>query len=102
MKIKRYTGTNTREVLTRIRNDLGAEAVILSNREIVGGVELMAAVDFDASRFPSDEQGETAVPVEASSSQAVAAPKAAAPAVTNVTQQSAAPPVPARAPAASA
>ncbi|MDY0331486.1 MAG: flagellar biosynthesis protein FlhF [Thiomonas sp.] len=56
MKIKRYTGTNTREVLTRIRNDLGADAVILSNREIVGGVELMAAVDFDASRFPSEEQ----------------------------------------------
>lgn len=102
MKIKRYTGTNTREVLTRIRNDLGAEAVILSNREIVGGVELMAAVDFDASRFPSDEQGETAVPVEASASQAVAAPKAAAPAVTNVAPQPAAPPVPARAPAASA
>jgi flagellar biosynthesis protein FlhF len=58
VKIKRYTGTNTREVLTRIRNDLGADAVILSNREIVGGVELMAAVDFDASRFPSEEQGE--------------------------------------------
>jgi flagellar biosynthesis protein FlhF len=58
VKIKRYTGTNTREVLTRIRNDLGADAVILSNREIVGGVELMAAVDFDASRFPSDEPGE--------------------------------------------
>ncbi|WP_079415210.1 flagellar biosynthesis protein FlhF [Thiomonas intermedia] len=55
MKIKRYTGTHTREVLTRIRNDLGADAVILSNREIVGGVELMAAVDFDASRFPSEE-----------------------------------------------
>ncbi len=60
MKIKRYTGTNTREVLTRIRNDLGADAVILSNREIVGGVELMAAVDFDTSRFPSDEAGEEA------------------------------------------
>jgi flagellar biosynthesis protein FlhF len=58
VKIKRYTGTNTREVLTRIRNDLGADAVILSNREIVGGVELMAAVDFDASRFPSEEPGE--------------------------------------------
>ncbi|MGC9185993.1 MAG: flagellar biosynthesis protein FlhF, partial [Thiomonas sp.] len=66
MKIKRYTGTNTREVLTRIRNDLGPDAVILSNREIVGGVELMAAVDFDASRFPSEEQeGEAAAPAAA-------------------------------------
>ena len=66
MKIKRYTGTNTREVLTRIRNDLGADAVILSNREIVGGVELMAAVDFDASRFPSEEhKDDAAAPVAA-------------------------------------
>jgi flagellar biosynthesis protein FlhF len=65
VKIKRYTGTNTREVLTRIRNDLGADAVILSNREIVGGVELMAAVDFDASRFPSEEQEGEAAPAAA-------------------------------------
>jgi flagellar biosynthesis protein FlhF len=56
VKIKRYTGTNTREVLTRIRNDLGPDAVILSNREIVGGVELMAAVDFDASRFAMEDE----------------------------------------------
>ena len=66
MKIKRYTGTNTREVLTRIRNDLGADAVILSNREIVGGVELMAAVDFDASRFPSDEHASDGAAVSVS------------------------------------
>ena len=88
MKIKRYTGTHTREVLTRIRNDLGADAVILSNREIVGGVELMAAVDFDASRFPTDEhEHETAAPAAAPATPAPAAqpastpvaPKAAAP-----------------------
>jgi flagellar biosynthesis protein FlhF len=77
VKIKRYTGTNTSEVLTRIRNDLGADAVILSNREIVGGVELMAAVDFDASRFPSDEAEEAAAATAASPAP-VAAPQAAA------------------------
>ncbi|WP_051848981.1 flagellar biosynthesis protein FlhF [Thiomonas sp. FB-Cd] len=55
MKIKRYTGTSTREVLARIRNDLGPDAVILSNREIVGGVELMAAVDFDASHIQAEQ-----------------------------------------------
>ncbi|SCC91129.1 putative Flagellar GTP-binding protein [Thiomonas sp. X19] len=54
MKIKRFTGTNTREVLARIRNDLGPDAVILSNREIVGGVELMAAVDFDANQIQAE------------------------------------------------
>ncbi len=56
MKIKRYTGANTREVLTRIRNDLGPDAVILSNREIVGGVELMAAIDFDASALTTEHE----------------------------------------------
>ncbi len=66
MKIKRYTGTSTREVLARIRGDLGPDAVILSNREIVGGVELMAAVDFDASSLqpePDADAGQGAQPV---------------------------------------
>ncbi len=58
MKIKRYTGTSTREVLARIRGDLGPDAVILSNREIVGGVELMAAVDFDASSLQPESDGD--------------------------------------------
>ncbi len=58
MKIKRYTGTSTREVLARIRGDLGPDAVILSNREIVGGVELMAAVDFDASSLQPEPDGD--------------------------------------------
>ncbi|WP_297909571.1 flagellar biosynthesis protein FlhF [Thiomonas sp.] len=58
MKIKRYTGTSTREVLARIRGDLGPDAVILSNREIVGGVELMAAVDFDAASLQPDAEAD--------------------------------------------
>lgn len=81
MKIKRYTGTSTREVLARIRADLGADAVILSNREIVGGVELMAAVDFDASRFPTDAAGDStpggSAPTAASASVASGGPRAA-------------------------
>ena len=76
MKIKRYTGANTREVLTRIRNDLGPDAVILSNREIVGGVELMAAVDFDANALPSEHESVAPRPAETAQPQ----PRAAAPA----------------------
>ena len=93
MKIKRYTGTNTREVLTRIRNDLGADAVILSNREIVGGVELMAAVDFDASRFPSDAVSDAPPPAvpAAPAAPAPATPRAAAPAVLATAPLAAAP-----------
>jgi flagellar biosynthesis protein FlhF len=101
MKIKRYTGTNTREVLTRIRNDLGADAVILSNREIVGGVELMAAVDFDASRLPSDAESEAAAPTVPAAPVAPAAPAAPAPATPRAAAP-AAPPVRATAPLAAA
>jgi flagellar biosynthesis protein FlhF len=73
VKIKRYTGKSTREVLARIRGDLGPDAVILSNREIVGGVELMAAVDFDASRLQAEPDAPEAPPVP---------PRVAAPAAT--------------------
>jgi flagellar biosynthesis protein FlhF len=100
VKIKRYTGTTTREVLTRIRNDLGPDAVILSNREIVGGVELMAAVDFDASRFPADEAGDAAVPNPAPA--AVAAPTQVAPTQVARTPPPAAAPARRAAPAAPA
>ncbi|MGC8467654.1 MAG: flagellar biosynthesis protein FlhF [Acidithiobacillus sp.] len=47
MKIRRFQGATTREVLAQIRSALGDEAVILSNREAAGGVEIVAAVDFD-------------------------------------------------------
>ena len=47
MKIRRFQGATTREVLAQIRSALGDEAVILSNREVAGGVEIVAAVDFD-------------------------------------------------------
>lgn len=34
MKIKRYTGSNTQEVLKKVKMDLGSEAVILNTRKI--------------------------------------------------------------------
>ncbi len=73
MKIKRYTGASTREVLARIRGDLGPDAVILSNREIAGGVELMAAVDFDASRLQAETVAAPAAAPSAVAPSAVAA-----------------------------
>ncbi len=47
MKIRRFQGSNTREVLGQIRQSLGADAVILSNRNLAEGVEIVAAIDFD-------------------------------------------------------
>ncbi len=47
MKIKRYIDKDMRQVLRRIREDQGPEAVILSNRRIDDGIEVIAAVDYD-------------------------------------------------------
>ena len=48
MKIKRYFAADMRRAIQMVREELGADAVILSNRKVNGGVELMAAVDYDA------------------------------------------------------
>jgi flagellar biosynthesis protein FlhF len=47
VKIKRFIGTDMREVLRRVRQDQGPDAVILSNRRVEGGIEVIAALDYD-------------------------------------------------------
>ncbi len=47
MKIKRYTDKDMRQVLRRVREDQGEEAVILSNRRVDDGIEIIAAIDYD-------------------------------------------------------
>lgn len=42
MNIKRFLGKNSREALSMVRKELGANAVILSNRAVHGGNEIMA------------------------------------------------------------
>jgi len=42
MNIRRFLGKNSREALTIVRKELGDDAVILSNRAVVGGNEIMA------------------------------------------------------------
>ena len=49
MKIQRYTAASMREALARIRAEQGEEAVILSTRRLEVGVEVVAAVDYDAA-----------------------------------------------------
>ncbi len=45
MKIKRYVAKDMRTALAQIKEELGADAVIMSNKKIPEGVELMAAID---------------------------------------------------------
>lgn len=47
MKIKRYLDKDMRQVLRRVREDQGPDAVILSNRRVEGGIEVIAAIDYD-------------------------------------------------------
>ncbi len=47
MKIRRYVARDMRSALAQIKEELGTEAVILSNKKIPEGVELMAAVDYN-------------------------------------------------------
>lgn len=47
MKIKRFVAPDMRTVLRRVREEQGPDAVILSNRSIDGGVEVVAATDYD-------------------------------------------------------
>ncbi len=46
MKIRRFVARDMRTALIEIKEELGADAVIMSNKKIPEGVELMAAVDY--------------------------------------------------------
>lgn len=51
MKIKRFFAPDTRQAIRMVREDQGPDAVILSNRRVKGGIEIIAAVDYDESIF---------------------------------------------------
>ncbi|TWI08012.1 flagellar biosynthesis protein FlhF [Aerolutibacter ruishenii] len=47
MRIKRFIAPDIRSALRMVRDEQGAEAVILSNRTTVDGIEIVAATDYD-------------------------------------------------------
>jgi len=47
MKIKRFFAPDIRRAMRMVRDELGAQAVILSNKNVDGGTEIVAARDFD-------------------------------------------------------
>lgn len=47
MKMKRYFAADARQALRELREEQGPDAVILTNRKVPGGVEIIAAVDYD-------------------------------------------------------
>lgn len=49
MKVKRFQAEDVRSTIRKVRETLGPDAVILSNKRINGGVEIVAAIDYDES-----------------------------------------------------
>ncbi|MEN3111497.1 flagellar biosynthesis protein FlhF [Uliginosibacterium paludis] len=49
VQVKRYVGRTAREALAAVKAELGADAVVLSNRAVEGGVEIVA--------MPSEQMG---------------------------------------------
>ncbi len=47
MKMKRYFAADARQALREVREEQGPDAVILSNRRVAGGVEIIAAIDYE-------------------------------------------------------
>ena len=82
MKIKRYVDKDMRLVLRRIRKDQGPDAVILSNRRVDEGIEVIAAVDYDQA-LVQQALGislDSAADIDSDTLAAIAEPDAGAPA----------------------
>ncbi len=59
--VKKFRAATTREALRMVRDALGANAIILSNRQVDGGVEIIAVADLDVAALSGQAE-----PVEAS------------------------------------
>ena len=47
MKVKRFFAQSMAEALKQVSEQMGPDAVILSNRKVDGGVEIVTALDYD-------------------------------------------------------
>lgn len=61
MKVKKFCAGTSRDALRQVRETLGPEAVILSNRQVEGGVEIMALASADISCLMVTSEQETEV-----------------------------------------
>ncbi|MCW8882531.1 MAG: flagellar biosynthesis protein FlhF [Sedimenticola sp.] len=64
MKIKRFFASDIRQALRQVREALGSDAVILSNKKVDGGIELVAAIDYDATAFTPQVESKPESPAQ--------------------------------------
>ncbi|MBD1553939.1 flagellar biosynthesis protein FlhF [Pseudomonas typographi] len=55
MQVKRFFAADMRQAMKLVRDELGADAAIIGNRRIAGGVELTAALDYALSALTPRE-----------------------------------------------
>lgn len=55
MQVKRFFAADMRTAMKLVRDELGADASIIGNRRVAGGVELTAALDYQVPAAPSRE-----------------------------------------------
>ena len=79
MQVRRYIAQDMRQALKQIREELGPEAVILSNKRVPGGVEILTALDYDATTFAvsSDEASTKTSAMDAGAKHSHSIPSAA-------------------------
>jgi len=65
MKIKRFVAPDMRQAMREVRDEQGADAVILSTRRFEDGVEIIAAVDYDEALVREAARHGAPLPVEA-------------------------------------
>lgn len=63
MKIKRFFATDMRGAIRQVRDEQGADAVILSTRSVEGGIEIISAIDFDETLVTKMAEGPGLAPV---------------------------------------
>lgn len=64
MKIKHYKAPDMRTALRQVRDAQGPDAVILSSRRIAGGVEVVAAIDYDGEEAMTEQLAQSAAPAD--------------------------------------
>ena len=63
MKIKRFFAKDMRSALAEVKEVLGPAAVIMSNKKVTGGIEIVAAVDFSESKSAAPEPAAKRTPI---------------------------------------
>ena len=81
MNMKKFMAKTSRDALRLVRTELGADAVILSNRKVDGGVEIIALAGIDFAELAPEPQPGTARRVPPAAKEAAPATVATASAI---------------------